>query len=41
MYCRDADSDNIKIIASTSASSVKGYDYNAVARGKTNTDSEY
>jgi hypothetical protein len=41
MYCKSTDSDNIHIIASMSASSVKGYDYNAVARGKTNTDSEY
>ena len=31
----------IKIIASTSACSVKGYDYKVVTRGKTNADSEY
>ena len=41
MYCRGTDSDHIKIIAFTSASSGKGSEYNAVAKGKTNADSEY
>ena len=41
VYCTSTDSDNIKIIAFTSASSGKGYEYNAVAKGKTNADSEY
>ena len=31
----------IKIIASTSAFSVKGYDYNPVSKGKSNTPYEY
>ena len=41
MYCTRTDSDNINITPFTSASSGKGYDYNAVAKGKTNADSEY
>ena len=41
VYCKSTDSDNIDIIAFTSASSIKGYDYNAVAKGKTDADSEY
>ena len=41
MYWKSTDSDNIHIIASMSASSVKGYDYKVVARGKSNTNYEY
>jgi len=41
VYCTSTNSDNIKITPFTSASSVKGYDYNAVAKGKTDADSEY
>ena len=41
VYCTSTDSDNIKITPFTSASSVKGYDYNAVAKGKSNTAYEY
>ena len=40
-YCTGTDSDNIKIMASTPTYRVKGYDYNAVAKGKSNTPSEY
>ena len=39
MYCRGTDADNIKNMASTPAYSVKGYDYNTVARAKSNTRS--
>ena len=41
MYCKSTDSDNIHIIASMSASSVKGYDYKVVAKGTSNTNYEY
>ena len=41
MYYKGTDSDNIKIIASMSASSVKGYDYKVVAKGTSNTNYEY
>ena len=41
MYCKSTDSDNIHIIASMSESSVKGYDYKVVARGKSNTNYGY
>jgi hypothetical protein len=41
VYCRGTDSDHIKIIAFTSASSGKGYDYKVVARGKSNTNYGY
>ena len=39
MYYRDTDTDTTKDMASTSAYSVKDYDYNTVARSKTNTRS--
>ena len=39
VYCRDTDTDTTKDMASTSAYSVKDYDYNTVARAKTNTRS--
>ena len=38
-YCRDTDTDTTKDMASTSAYRVKDYDYNTVARAKTNTRS--
>ena len=41
VYCKSTDSDNIHIIASMSASSVKGYDYKVVAKGTSNTNYEY
>ena len=39
MYYRGTDADTVRIGASTSAYSVKDYDYNTVARAKTNTRS--
>ena len=41
MYCKSTDSDNIHIIASMPTYCFTGYAYNAVAKGKTDADSEY
>jgi len=39
VYCRGTDTDTVKDMASTSAYSVKDYDYNTGARAKSNTRS--
>ena len=41
VYCRGTDTDTIKLVASTPAYSVKGYDYSTVARAKPNANEGY